>query len=106
MRSTFGAALALGAFAVVQPAPQPHSVHQQDTTRVAQDSLRRRTEARLRTLQARVDALRRGSLLCPMPVAPADTASAVSMPRVRPDSMATIPMPTQRRMCFNPLFRP
>ena len=106
MRPAFLTMLVLGACAVVRPGHEPQPVAQQDTTRVPPDSLRQRAETRLRSLRARLEALQSGSVLCPMPVAPVDTAAAVRMPTARPDTTRTIPMPTRRTRCVNPLFRP
>jgi hypothetical protein len=105
MRPALLTLLVLGACAAVRPGTEPSPLAQQDTTRVPPDSLHQRPENRVRSLRGRLEALQADSVLCPMPVAPVDTAAAVRMPTVRPDTTRTIPMPTQRTRCANPLPR-
>jgi hypothetical protein len=48
----------------------------------------------------------RSSIACPMPVWGPVVGASVRMPVAKPDTLATVPMPTQRSECFNPLYRP
>lgn len=105
MRPALLTMLVVGACAVARPVTEPRPAPQQDTT-APPDSLRQRAETPLHSLRGRLEMLQSDSVLCPMPVAPVDTAAAVRMPTARPDTTRTIPMPTQRSRCVNPLFRP
>jgi hypothetical protein len=73
-------------------------VLQDSITRTLGDSVIQAAVLRWRTAYGLAD--------CPMPVWVPVPGAAVEMPVLVPDTSETIPMPTTRVSCFNPLFRP